>query len=103
MQLRDHPIFTIRNIGCWWPPVWVNSRKNHRHVLHGEVGTLVDTMIHEDLPNRLFMKTEHDDERFLGVLVVSDVSLCLQLHKLLQQKLGASIEEIGDLEIDFLF
>lgn len=102
MELRDHPVFVIRNLGSWWPPVWVSMRRGHRKTLNGEVGVLVGTTLNGNLPNRLFIRIESDAEFFLGALVVSNEALCFQLHKLLQQYVGRTIEEIGDLDIDSL-
>ena len=95
------PDFLVPGFGNWWPPVWVGFPDQH-HVLRGEVGVLVKTVLNGNLPNRIFLKIEHDDESFFGALVIKDSALCFQLHKLQRQHLGESIEEIGDLEIDFL-
>jgi hypothetical protein len=66
------------------------------------VGVLVNTIILESLPQCLFIRMEHEYELFLGSLLVGSQPLCIQFHELLQQYIGKSIEEIGDLEIDFL-
>src|SRR5689334_10066223 len=98
MQLRDHPIFVVPNLGSWWPPVWVSSGRDHSKTLNGEPGLLVETTIEASLPCRIFMRIEHQNERYLGALVVKDAVLCYQLNKLLQRHLGRTIKEIGDLD-----
>jgi hypothetical protein len=38
---------------------------------------------------------------YMGTLLFSDAAFCWQLHDILQQNLGRSIEEIGDLDLSF--
>lgn len=102
MQLRDHPIFVVPNLGSWWPPVWVSSGRDHNKTLDGEPGMLVGTRIEASLPRRIFMRIEHQNEQYLGALVVKDAVLCCQLNNLFQRHLGQSIKEIGDLDIGHL-
>lgn len=102
MQLRDHPIFGALGYGIhWWPPAWVRVGYDTGSI-HGEVGTLVEAKCHERLSKRLFLKMRHQGGLYMGVVVVNDVGLSLQLCTLLQKHIGRTIREIGDLDIDFL-
>ena len=101
MHLRDHPIFVIHKFYNWWPPAWIRIGRSSRTV-HGELGILVEAKCNERLPTRLFLKMGHEGGLYMGVLVVNDASLALQLCKLLQKHIGHTIRAIGDLEIDFI-
>lgn len=100
MQLRDHPILLIRGIISWWPPTWVSTREGPQKKLRGELGILVSTILNQQLAQHLFIRMEYEQEPFLGALHVRDEALCYQFHILMQQHLGKSIKEIGDLEVD---
>jgi len=42
---------------------------------------------------------EFEQEPYLGCLLTHDASFAIQLHKLLQNHIGLTIKEIGDLDL----
>jgi hypothetical protein len=44
---------------------------------------------------------EYDGQHYVGSLVFDDSAFCAQICAVLQQHLGRSIKEIGDLEVSF--
>lgn len=82
-----------------WPPVWVNTRTAPTKKINGEVGILIRTTFHPDMPKRLFLRMEMDKQPYMGCLVFSDPHFCQQLNRLLQDQLGRSLKEIGDLDL----
>jgi hypothetical protein len=89
----------IRN----WPPSWVSTRSLPPEKLNGEIGTLKAVKLYDLTPNRCFLIIEFQTRRYMGSLLFQDAVFCRQLHDLLQQHLGRSIKEIGDLDLSFTF
>ena len=48
------------------------------------------------------MKMEFEAREYMGFLSVGDAVFCLQLDKLLNQHIGQSIEEVGDIDVSVL-
>jgi hypothetical protein len=59
----------------------------------------METTLHENLPDRLFIRIKEGEKFFLGALIVHDQVLCRHLHKALKRHVGKSMHEIGDLEM----
>jgi hypothetical protein len=97
MKLRDHP--ALRIVGSpSWPPIWVHSRTEK---VYGEVGRFTGTAVNDAVPTAIFVKMDFEKKQYMGFLTVNDAVLCRQLNKLLNQHVGRSIQEIGDLDLSF--
>jgi len=46
---------------------------------------------------------EFEQKQYMGFLSINDAVLCRHLNKLLNEHVWRSIEEIGDLDLSFLF
>ena len=42
-----------------------------------------------------------DNESYIAALVFADIAFCRQLRNILQQHIGSTIKEIGDLDVSF--
>ena len=96
MQLREHPFLRLTAGLNWWPPVWTNEQKK---TLNGELGTLVSAELRPDLPTCIFLRITYKGDFFTGALRVSDRALCSRLHALMEQHVGETIKQIGDLDL----
>jgi len=70
-------------------------------ITNGEIGVLKYVMVHDQMPNRLFLFIEHEGNGYTGCLLFNDRSFCQQLQTILETEIGASIKEIGDLELSY--
>ena len=103
MQFRDHPLLSHRGVPAW-PPAWTQSDAGYRtqtKTLRGEIGILKHVLTHDAMPNKCFLVIEHEGERWMGCLLISDRMFCDQICDLLKTHLGRSIKEIGDLDLIF--
>jgi hypothetical protein len=102
MKLRDHPALVLSGGFRSWPPIWVHSRGTPEvKKLHGEIGVFTGTIRHEAVPSTIFLRMEFENESYLGFLVVGKPMFCLQLDNLLQEHVGRTIAEIGDIDLSF--
>jgi hypothetical protein len=99
MKLRDHPELKISGMPSW-PPVWVHSRTEK---VYGEVGKFTGTKVSDAIPTAIFLTMEFEQKQYMGFLSINDAVLCRHLNKLLNEHVWRSIEEIGDLDLSFLF
>ncbi len=101
VQLRDHPQMNFAGYANW-PPIWVSGAgsKTHKKNL-GEVGTLIGVILNEVAPDRLFLRMEIKSHRYMGCLAFNNHVFCRQLYILLQDHIGKSIKEIGDLDLSY--
>jgi len=101
MELRNHPIMNYRGIPNW-PPVWTNGKQSSGvKTKKGEIGVLKFVMVHKQMPNRLFLFIDHEGETYTGCLLFNDGSFCRQLELILEKQIGASIKEIGNLDLSY--
>jgi hypothetical protein len=98
MKLRDHPLLMSYGLNSW-PPVWVNTRTVPVKKQIGEIGTLIRIAFFPETPKRLFLIMEFENEPYLGCLLFSEAGFCQQLNKILQDHVGLSIAEIGDMDL----
>jgi hypothetical protein len=96
MTLRDHPLMTYHGATSW-PPVWCRTGEQP---LTGEIGVLVSVDC-DRTGNRCYLGMEIDDRRYLGTLMVNDVAFCWLVTKILKNRTGMSIKDIGDLDLSF--
>ena len=100
MKLRDYPLMTNGDAPNW-PPLWMQSRIGGGvKAVSGEVGVLI--YVHAGADSRkCYLVIEDENENYTGTLLFDNASLCRQVANLLQQHLGRSIKEIGDLAVSF--
>ena len=97
LPLRDHPQLIIGRL-LSWPPIWVHTRSLPYKTITGEIGVFTGTRVYE-LPTRLFVQMDYEQQPYIGLLLVKDTIFSRQLHDLLQKHVGLSIKEIGDLDL----
>ena len=107
MQLRHHPLLSYCGIHSW-PPVWTLMRgTSKQRPPPGEVGILKEIHLstvppinpRQQFSSRIFLFTEHDDQTYIGCLLIEDYAFCQQLAAILRGQYGRSIEEIAGLDI----
>ena len=97
LPLRDHPQLIIGRL-LSWPPIWVHTRSLPYKTITGEIGVFTGTRVYE-LPTRLFVQMEHEQQPYVGLLLVKDAVFSRQLHEFLKNYIGLSIKEVGDLDL----
>jgi hypothetical protein len=83
-----------------WPPLWMQSRIDGVKAVNGEVGVLIYVHAVVDL-YKCYLVIEDENENYTGTLLFDNARLCGQVADLLQQHLGRSLKEIGDLDVSF--
>jgi hypothetical protein len=82
-----------------WPPVWSLTRTGGAETRRGEIGILTHVVPNHALTNRCYLIIEYERERYMGCLLVDNISFCSLVGTLLQEHIGRSIKEIGDLDL----
>ena len=101
VELRSHPLMNYRGVPNW-PPVWTNGNQLRGvKITKGEIGVLKYVLVHDQMPNRIFLFIDHEGDGYTGCLLFNDPSFCKQLQTILETEIGASIKEIGDLELSY--
>jgi hypothetical protein len=90
--LRDH-------ISLNWPPVWTKATKEAADQARGEIGVLRYVHFSNSSSYKCFLVIEHESKHFVGTLVFHGPALHRQITDVLQQHIGCSIKDIGNLEI----
>jgi hypothetical protein len=87
-----------------WPPVWSNPTRGGGAYAtkRGEIGTLTNVSGNRVVPDMCFLYIEHDGESYCGALILDNAAFCSHLIPFLQQQIGKSISEIGDLDVSEL-
>jgi hypothetical protein len=101
-KLRDHPRMGYRGLHNW-PPLSIRCSRGPYAKITGEVGILTGVKWYDLTANRCFLLMEFQSERYMGSLIFDDAAFCRQIYALLQDHIGESITEIGDLGISFTF
>ena len=101
VQLRDHPQMNFAGYANW-PPIWVSGAgsKTYKKNL-GEIGTLIGVILNNAAPDKLFLRMEIKTGRYVGCLAFNDHVFCRHLYIFLQDHIGKSIKEIGDLDLSY--
>ena len=60
------------------------------------------TKLYEQAPTRLFVQMEYKQQPYVGCLVTNNVVFALELHEFLQNHIGLTIKEIGDLDLSHM-
>jgi len=85
-----------------WPPVWTNGKQpSGVKKIEGEIGILKYVMVHDQMPNRIFLFIEHEGKVYTGCLLFNDRSFRQELQTILETQIGATIKEIGDLDLSY--
>jgi hypothetical protein len=85
-----------------WPPTWTKRGEGDasKNVLCGEIGTLAQVLPSSIEPDaRVFLVIEFRENDYMGTLLFKDGAFCRYITGLLQNCIGKSIKEIGDLEL----
>jgi hypothetical protein len=97
---QDPPSTTLRDyMSPNWPPVWTNATRQPAKEARGEIGVLRYVHFSNSISYKCFLVIEHESEHFVGKLVFHDPVLHHQITDILQQHIGCSIKDIGNLEI----
>lgn len=99
MELRFHPLMSYRNMANW-PPAWIARGRDSNQELRGEIGVLKE-VIPSILPptTRIFLVVEHGGGEYMACLLFDDPSFCGGIFRVLQTHYGATIRDIGSLDI----
>lgn len=101
VPLRDHPLMRRADISNW-PRVWTQGTKARgTTILKGEVGVLRYIHLTAQQSQKCYLVIEHNGQHYVGGLLLDDSAFCSQICALLQQNIGRSIKEIGELEVSF--
>jgi hypothetical protein len=81
-----------------WPPMWtpIHGPKTAKPVA-GEVGLLED--VYRISPTRAFLRMQHEQTTYLGMLEFDNRKLCYRVCELLRQHCGETIAKIAELDI----
>jgi hypothetical protein len=99
MKLRDHPGLFYKGFPSW-PPMWAWRDGNKYAHAVGEVGVLKQVIPPTMDPwDRCFLIIEHDDQEYMGILLVEDSSLCREVYKVLVEHCGEPIQQIAEIDL----
>src|SRR5881409_3770809 len=103
VELRNHPRMSYRKVPSW-PPSWVWISGSEYKQPKGEVGILKQVRMVDGHPivHRCFLWIEYESSMYLGCLLLSDLSFCESVSKLLEENIGRSIEYISGLDLSHL-
>ena len=105
MELRLHSMMSYRGSPNW-PPVWVKALSAHENKkVRGEVGILKEVAfpIANSRMTRCHLTIEFDNEMYVGTLLFDDPAFCFLIGKVLQNHVGRSVREIGDIDLSHVF
>jgi hypothetical protein len=99
MQLRHHPQMWYGGAYSW-PPVWHKISGPGLNTLDDESATLVSTTLSRiDPPTACHLTVVLNGSSYIGMAQTDDSSFCRRLCAFLQNHIGKSIKEIGDLDL----
>src|SRR5262245_65889928 len=105
MQLRNHPLMSYRGIPNW-PPAWIQTgglQDIATPALQGEIGTLTQVLLSRIGPYKTcYLLIDFKDRSYMGTLLFDDATFCRQVHDLLQQHLGESIRQVGNVDVGYM-
>src|SRR5262245_59264910 len=106
MPLRACPLMSYRGTRNW-PPTWTKtsggSLAGSFETQRGEIGILQQVFLSKIGPyNKCYLSIEFRRMIYVGTLLFDDAMFCRQLCEFLQNHIGKSIEEIGDLDLSSL-
>jgi hypothetical protein len=101
MELRDHPVMKRKNGFQTWPPLWTTTHHDKDDKPIGEVGVLEYVIMSDLINDKVFLFMKHQGLQYRGLMDFDDPKICSEIYLLLKSKVGVSIKEIGDLDLDF--
>jgi len=102
MELRSHPLMGYRGLNNW-PPIWTWRGVGEDARPRGEVGILRDVFLSKVDPRaRIYLIMEYEAAEYMGCLLFEESGFCKQMCELLNSHRGASIVEIGSLNVSHL-
>lgn len=103
MKLRDHPLMTRKSGIKLWPPPWTSSMQDKPYWPRGEIGTLQRVWMHPRLGTCLFLFIKYDGVSYTGSMYFDDPRFCIDLYHLVEDYVGRSIAQIGDVDVSLCF
>ena len=82
-----------------WPPVWTQTSRSGTKTVRGEVGVLRYIHYINGGSTKCFLVIEHENQDFVGTLLIDHAGFCAQLARLLQLHVGRPIAEIGNIDL----
>ena len=99
MQLRHHPKMWYGDVYSW-PPVWTKIAGPGADNLEDESATLLSaTLSRLDPPTACHLTVELNGTSYMGMARTDDSVFCRRLCAFLQNYVGKSMKEIGDLDL----
>ena len=95
----NHPALTVSGARSW--PWFGLALRPNRLKNRGEVGVFTGTVLNDRIANAIFLKMALAGEPYMGFLSCNDPGFCRQLHDMLQNYIGRTIREIGNLDLGF--
>jgi predicted oxidoreductase len=80
-----------------WPPVWCRRGSEN---LTGEIGILVNADCDRS-GRKCYLTIDFENQRYLGTLLFTDDKMCWFITKILKNRIGRSIEEIGNIDLSY--
>ena len=102
MQLRTHPKMHWEGVHSW-PPAFAGAYDRADVFPTGEEGELTKAEIVEagsTLPRHLIVTIRHRGNTASGILCLDDEDVLPQLLKILNDHIGWTLSQIGDLDVD---
>ena len=99
MTIREMPVMSCRGTRNW-PPIWeAADRTATLPKITGEIGRLKDAFIDGSRKNRCYLFMEQEGTGYIAVLDFDDTRFCPLFVEVLKGHFGATIKEIGDLDM----
>jgi hypothetical protein len=100
MLLRDHQLMNYGGNHSW-PPDWLWTAGYDTTHPHGEVGIL-KAVLRSAPPEGCFLVMEHCGAEYVGVLLLDDRAFCRQIFEILIRSIGKTVQEIGDIDLNYM-
>lgn len=85
-----------------WPPAWTTTRLVPNDKPIGEIGILQQALMNDYLSTRIFLFIEFDRYKYMGAMHFDDAKFCSAIYAILLSHVGASLKDIGDLDLSHL-
>jgi hypothetical protein len=83
-----------------WPPQWIGSQEEQGSLISGEEGVLTDVEL-IDGTDIIRVEAEYGGTACTGLLYLDNPGNFQRLQRLLEENIGKTLAEIGNLEMDF--
>jgi hypothetical protein len=87
-----------------WPPTWTKRHGGEafKNILRGEIGVLTQVLPSRIEPDaRVFLVMRSGDNSYMGTLLFRDAAFCRLVTAVLQEQIGKTMKEIGDLDMSY--